>query len=57
MSQNEIGQGRCVFESLYYGLPGVFTETICGPGVDRPAIGRGPSACVVQFGQCSGISY
>jgi hypothetical protein len=49
MSQNEFGQGRCVFESLYYGLSGVFTRTLCGPSVDRPTMVGGQSARVVQI--------
>jgi hypothetical protein len=32
MSQNEFGQGQCIFESLYYRLFGVFNRIVCGPG-------------------------
>jgi hypothetical protein len=57
MSQDEFGQGHCVFESLYYGLSGVFSRTVCGPGADRPTVVGEQSTRVVQIGQCSGISY
>jgi hypothetical protein len=57
MNQDEFGQGRCIFESLYYGLSGVFSRTVYGPSVDRPTIVGGQSARVIQIGQCSSISY
>jgi hypothetical protein len=57
MSQDEFGQGQCIFESLYYGLSGVFSWTVCGPGADRPTIVGGQSAHVIKIGQWSGISY
>jgi hypothetical protein len=57
MSQIEFGQGQCVFESLHYGLSGVFSRTVCGPNTDRPNMVGGQSARVVLIGQCSGIPY
>jgi hypothetical protein len=36
-SQIEFGQGQCVFESLHYGLFGVFSRRVSGPCADvRP---------------------
>jgi hypothetical protein len=57
MSQNEFEQGRCVFESLYYRLSRIFSQTVCGPWADRPTMVGEQSSRVVQIGQCSGISY
>jgi hypothetical protein len=47
MRQTEFRQGQCVFESLNYELSGVFSQTVCGPGADRPAMVGGQSARVV----------
>jgi hypothetical protein len=47
MSQIEFRQGQCVFESLHYGLFGVFSRAVCGPGADRPTMLGRQSARVV----------
>jgi hypothetical protein len=56
MCQNGIGQGQCVFMSLYYELSGVFVRTVRGLGANSPTMVDRQSAHVVQYGQCSGIS-
>jgi hypothetical protein len=42
MCQNDLGQVRCVFESLYYGLFGVFDRTVgrtvCSWLADSPPV-------------------
>jgi hypothetical protein len=44
-------QGRCVFESLYYGPSGVFSRMVSGPCADRSAMIGGPSARITKTDQ------
>jgi hypothetical protein len=45
-----------VFESLYYGPSGVFSQTVSGPCADRPAMIGGPSARITETDQALGYS-
>jgi hypothetical protein len=47
----EFGQGRCVFETLYYGPSGVFSRMVSGPCADRPAMNGGQSARIILTDQ------
>jgi hypothetical protein len=57
MSQIGFGLGQCVFESLQYGLSGVFSWTVCGSSADRPDMVGRQSAQVVLIGQYYDIPY
>ena len=48
-------QGRCVFETLYYGPFGVFSQTVNGPCADRPDMNGGQSTRVTLIDQRSVI--
>jgi hypothetical protein len=52
-----IWAGTVCFMSLYYGLSGAFAQTTRGLRADSSAMVGRQSARVVQYSQCSSISY